>query len=223
MPKAATAGVARQNDTFPKRLQSQNGSRQKTVWSLPDGRQIYSINAKTTLSRKRITVNKRKSSTVIVLGGGRMAPLLKNLKISFRRKYIHHRDPGRKKIFWRAAAKFHSRNAILHRTAKHGNQKLAKFMVRNTIDDICGIHFMKEEKLEIKRLGPEPPPGTLSLDPAGGLPGLQTPCLGLNPVTAPTITLNLVSVPVRPTITGFFFHCDYCKHATLVTQASIPI
>ncbi|GFO19604.1 hypothetical protein PoB_004610900 [Plakobranchus ocellatus] len=63
-------------------------------------------------------------------------------------------------------------SGIIWRTCKIcGNEDnrryFAAFILRKSL----------EENLEIKRLGPEPPPGTLSLDPAGGLP---SPCPPVN-------------------------------------------
>ncbi|GFO21949.1 hypothetical protein PoB_004845400 [Plakobranchus ocellatus] len=66
----------------------------KALWSLPGGRRIDSVYAKTILAQGRITLNNnnKKSPKVIVLGRGKWLSLLMNLKISFRRKNIHLRD-----------------------------------------------------------------------------------------------------------------------------------
>ncbi|GFN86241.1 hypothetical protein PoB_001274700 [Plakobranchus ocellatus] len=65
----------------------------KLLKSLSGGRRIDSVYEKTTLAQGRVTLNNNKKSlTVIVLGRRIWLSLLMNLKISFRRKYIHIRD-----------------------------------------------------------------------------------------------------------------------------------
>ncbi|GFN93890.1 hypothetical protein PoB_002039600 [Plakobranchus ocellatus] len=83
--------------------------------------------------------------------------------------------------------------------------KESTVVVMNSTDDILRHSFRErslEEKLEIKRLGPEYPPGTRYLNPAGGLPGPQTPCqFGVCPANAHTHEPPLESKSSR----GHFF------------------
>ncbi|GFO10751.1 hypothetical protein PoB_003725600 [Plakobranchus ocellatus] len=76
---------------------------------------------------------------------------------------------------------------LLTNRAQQQPTEITNFVVMTTLDDILRHSFRKrslEGKLEIKRQGPEPPQGTLSLDPAGGLPSPKTPCQCSHPRAA---------------------------------------